>query len=162
MRPKALWIEDSAQLELANLAGPVFFNRSCHLTLAEDVTTAVNLMSTDRFEAVVIDIRLPPGRDGRWGDQYRRSGSDKVSAQLGLKLLRWLLGGDRSIVAHDPPSWVTPQRFGVFTVESRSEIQRYLDPLGVEVFQEKNAAISDNTLDELIGTLLAQQPKAEG
>jgi hypothetical protein len=160
MRPKALWIEDSAQLELANLTGPVFFNRNCHLTLAEDVTTAVNLLSTDRFEAMVVDIRLPPGRDGRWGDQYRRSGSDKVSAQLGLKLLQWLLGGDRTIMPDDPPSWVTPQQFGVFTVESRGEIQRYLDPLGIKVFQEKNAAISDNTLDELIGRLLAQQPEA--
>jgi hypothetical protein len=157
MRPKALWIEDSAQLELANLTGPVFFNRNCHLTLAEDVTTAVNLMSADRFDAIVVDIRLPPGRDGRWGAQYRRSGSDKVSAQLGLQLLRWLLGGDRSIMPDEPPEWVTPNRFGVFTVESRSEIQSYLDPLGVEVFQEKNAAISDTTLDELIGTLLAQR-----
>jgi len=158
MRPKALWIEDSAQLELANLTGPVFFNRNCHLTLAEDVTTAVNLLCADRFEAIVVDIRLPPGRDGRWGEQYRRSGSNKVSAQLGLKLLRWLLGGDRSIVADEPPDWVAPHRFGVFTVESRNEIQRYLDPLGVGVFQEKNAAIADDTLDELIGKLLAQRP----
>ena len=158
MRPKALWIEDSAQLELANLTGPVFFNRNCHLTLAEDVTTAVNLMAADRFDAIVVDIRLPPGRDGRWGDQYRRSGSDKVSAQLGLKLLRWLLGGDRTIMPDEPPDWVAPHCFGVFTVESRSEIQSHLDPLGVDVFQEKNAAISDTTLDELIGKLLAQRP----
>ena len=63
----------------------------------------------------------------------------------------------RSILEEEPPAWVESDRFGVFTVESRSEVQTYLDRLGISVFQEKNAAISDNTLDELIGKLLTQR-----
>ena len=156
MRPRALWIEDSARLELASLTGPVFFNAACHLTLAEDVTTAVDLMLSDPFDAIVVDIRLPPGRDPAWEAQYRRTGSDKVNAQLGLRLLHWLLGGDRTICDLEPPAWVHPKRFAVFTVESRSEIGSYLDKLGIEVFQEKNADISDDALDLLIGRVLEQ------
>ena len=154
MRPKALWIEDSARLELANLTGPVLFNATCHLTLAEDVTTAVDLLLTNRYDAVVVDIRLPPGRDPQWGGHYRATGSSKVDAQLGLKLLHWLLRGDRSIYDSDPPEWIRPGQIGVFSVETLREVQVYLDDLGISVFQEKNAAISDTTLDDLIGKLL--------
>ena len=83
MKPKALWIEDSARLELANLCGPVFFHGRCDLSLAEDATTAANLLLAEPYQAVIVDIRLPPGTDARWRDHYSRTGSDKVSAQLG-------------------------------------------------------------------------------
>ena len=105
MRPKALWIEDSARLELASLTGPVFFNATCHLTLAEDVTSGVERMLAEPFDVVVVDIRLPPGRDEQWAAHYRETGSSKVSAQLGLKLLRWLLGAEASIHTSPPPAW---------------------------------------------------------
>ena len=152
--PKALWIEDSARLELSNLTGPVFFNGTCELTLAEDVTTAVDLMLADPFDAIIVDIRLPPGRDPEWGAHYRRTGSNKVNAQLGLRLLRWLLGIDPSIYSKSPPGWISADLIGVFTVESRREVQEDLDELGITVFQEKNADIPDNILDELIRRLL--------
>jgi hypothetical protein len=154
MKPRALWIEDSARLELANLCGPVFFNGTCDLTLAEDVTTAVNLLRADRFDAVLVDIRLPPGSDPHWREHYRRTGSDKVNAQLGLKLLRWLLGVDAAIYPRKPPTWVVPSRIGVFTVETRHEIRPYLDQLGIGVYQEKNADLPDTILEELIARVL--------
>ncbi len=156
MRPKALWIEDSARLELASLTGPVFFNATCHLTLAEDVTSGVERMLAEPFDVVVVDIRLPPGRDEQWAEHYRETGSSKVSAQLGLKLLRWILGADSSIHTSPPPEWARPQRFGVFTVETRREIQPDLDELGIGVYREKSADISDTTLDEIIRKLLVQ------
>ncbi len=92
MKPRALWVEDSARLELANLCGPVFFNGHCRLTLAEDVTTAVDLVRTNTYDAVIVDVRLPPGSDSDWREHYRRAGADKVGAQLGLKFLGWLFG----------------------------------------------------------------------
>lgn len=156
MRPKALWIEDSARLELASLTGPVFFNSTCQLTLAEDVTTAVELLRADPFDVVVVDVRLPPGRDPQWGALYRKAGASKVSAQLGIRLLQWMLLRDRSIHSQAPPEWVSPERFGVFTVETRQEVQSDLEQLGIRVFQEKTADISDTTLDELISKLLVQ------
>jgi hypothetical protein len=156
VRPKALWIEDSARLELASLTGPVFFNSTCRLTLAEDVTTAVDLLRADPFDVVVVDVRLPPGRDPRWSALYRKAGASKANAQLGIRLLQWMLLRDLSIHPEDPPEWVSPERFGVFTVETRQEVQSDLEQLGIRVFKEKTADIADTTLDELISKLLIQ------
>lgn len=161
MKPRALWVEDSARLELANLCGPVFFQGTCDLTLAEDVTTAVNLLLTERFDVLIVDVRLPPGSDVVWRDHYRRTGSDKVNAQLGIKMLTWLLGRDPSVFPKPPPDWVRAHQVGVFTVETRHEIRPYLDELGIAVSQEKNADLPDTILAELIGRLLERVAKAE-
>ena len=69
--------------------------------------------------------------------------TDLVLATESARKLRWKV---------DPQ----PQRFGVFTVETRQEVQADLERLGIRVFQEKTADISDNTLDELIQKLLVQ------
>lgn len=156
MKAKALWIEDSARLELANLAGPIYFRGTCDLTLAEDVTTAVRLLLVERYDALVVDIRLPPGRDPQWRTHYQEAGASKVTAQLGLKLLSWLLKSDHSIHQEKPPAWISPSRIAVFTVETRQEIRDSLEHLGVSVYQEKTANISDDTLDRLIQKVLAR------
>lgn len=156
MRPKALWIEDSARLELKNLCGPVYFHGECDLTLAEDITTAVNLILAEQFDALVVDVRLPPGRDPNWESLYERWGSDQVSAQLGLKLLHWLLRGDREIYPADPPDWVRPEQIGVFTVEPYPEIEKHLQYFEITVYQEKNADIPDTVLHDLIVKLLGR------
>lgn len=158
MKPKVLWIEDSARLELASLCGPVFFKGACDLTLAEDVTSAVNLMLAERFDVLIVDVRLPPGSDAHWQRHYRRTGSDKMNAQLGLKLLYWLLGKDQTIYPTTPPLWVRPDRVCVFTVETRHEIEEYLDELQIKLSQEKNADLPDTILDELITRVLSQAP----
>ncbi len=156
MKPKALWIEDSARLELANLCGPVFFNGHCRLTLAEDVTTAVDLLRSNTYEAVIVDVRLPPGSDSHWREHYRQAGADKVGAQLGLKLLTWLFGSDTTIYPEAPPGWVSPERVGVFTVESRQEITPTIAPLGIDNYQQKVADLPDTILNDMINGLLAR------
>ena len=45
----------------------------------------------EEFDAVVVDVRLPPGDDPYWKELHRKAGRDKVHAELGLQLLRWLL-----------------------------------------------------------------------
>ena len=66
------------------------------------------------YDAVIVDVRLPPGADNVWRDHYRNAGSDKVGAQLGLRLLHWLLSGDTEVFPNTPPSWIDPGRVGVF------------------------------------------------
>jgi len=156
LKPKALWIEDSARLELANLCGPVFFNGRCRLTLAEDVTTAVDLLRTNTYDALIVDVRLPPGSDAHWRDHYRRAGADKVGAQLGLKLLRWLLKADQEVYPAEPPSWITPRQIGVFTVESRHELNPTLELLGIDSYRQKVADLPDTILDDMISSLITQ------
>jgi CheY-like chemotaxis protein len=155
-KPRVLWIEDSARLELRNLVGPLFFSSKYDFNLAEDVTSAMRFLRDKEYDAVIVDIRLPPGIDPQWSQWYRQTGFDKVHAQLGLKLLRWLLAKDDTIHPDAPPAWIDAHRVAVFTVESKQEIQNHLDELGIQIFQQKSAGLRDTTLLELIDQILAQ------
>jgi len=154
MKPTVLWVEDSARLELANLCGPVYFTGACQLTLAENVTTGVELLTANAYHVLIVDVRLPPGSDPRWLEHYRNAGSDKVDAQLGLKLLHWLITGDPAVYAAPPPAWVDPARIGVFTVESRHELSEPLERLGITTYQQKVADLPDTVLNDMIMSLL--------
>jgi hypothetical protein len=156
-RPRALWIEDGARSELSHLSGPVLYDGRIELVLAEDLTTAVEYILEEEFDAVIVDVRLPPGDDQYWKDLHRKAGRDKVHAQLGLQLLRWLLGpGDRTGLPA-PPSWLSAQRVAVFSVDCKTEILSLLDELGIEVIQQKRADLPDTILRELIDRLLEQR-----
>jgi hypothetical protein len=158
MKPRVLWIEDSARLELSNMVGPIYFSGKYDFTLAEDVTTAVQFLLTEAFDVLIVDVRLPPGPDPTWRDLYRRSGADKVSAQLGIKLLDWLLGLDHATIKITPPVWVKPQNVTVFTVESQREIQEDLIRLKVAHYKQKAADLQDTILLDLIEQALSVSP----
>jgi hypothetical protein len=136
------------------LVGPLFFSGKYDFNLAEDVTTAVHFLRANQYDALIVDVRLPPGIDGAWRKLYQQTGFDKVHAQLGLKLLRWLLARDHSIYPEPPPEWIKPHKVGVFTVESKQEIQKHLDELGIAVFKQKSAGLADTVLLDLIDELL--------
>jgi hypothetical protein len=155
-KPCVLWIEDNARFELRNLVGPLLFSGKFEFSLAEDITTAVNFLRVKEFAGVIVDIRLPPGIDPAWRKLYQQSGSDRTHAQLGMKLLYWLLDKDRSVHPESPPRWIKPQNIGVFTVESKGEIQKHLDELGITIFKQKSAGLRDTTLLELIDQILEQ------
>ena len=156
MKPRVLWIEDSARFELRNLVGPLYFSRKFEFMLAEDITTAMQMLRAQKFDGVIVDVRLPPGIDPEWRKLYQQSGFDKVHAQLGLKLLAWLLTRDNSVHSETPPDWIKAHQVAVFTVESKHEIQQQLDELGVTVFKQKSAGLRDTVLLELIDELLGQ------
>ncbi len=155
-KPCVLWIEDSARFELRNLVGPLLFSGKFEFSLAEDVTTAVQLLRAKEYAGIIVDIRLPPGVDPAWRQLYQQSGSDRLHAQLGIKLLYWLLAKDDTIHPAPPPKWVKPHNIGIFTVESRGEIESHLNELGITVFKQKSAGLRDTTLLELIDEILAQ------
>ena len=156
MKPRVLWIEDSARLELRNLVGPIYFEGKYDFRLAEDVTSAMNLLLAEQFDAVIVDIRLPPGIDHRWQELYEKSGSNKVQAELGLKLLQWLLRADPTVYPSPPPTWVKPERIGVFSVESTQAIGATLKRMGIPVYQQKIAGLPDTVLIEMINRILEQ------
>ena len=153
-RPRALWIEDGARSELSHLSGPVLFDGRIELVLAEDLTTAVEYILEEEFDAVVVDVRLPPGDDPHWKELHRKAGRDKVHAELGLQLLRWLLAGQKTDELPKPPPWMSASRIAVFSVDCRTEILDLLEDLGIEVVQQKRADLPDTILRELIDRLL--------
>ncbi len=155
-KPCVLWIEDSARFELRNLVGPLLFSGKFEFDLAEDITTAMHFMRAKQYAGVIVDVRLPPGIDPTWRKLYQQSGSDRIHAQLGIKLLYWLLAKDNTVHPEPPPPWIKPQNLAIFTVESQVEIQKHLDELGITVFKQKYAGLRDTTLLELIDQILIQ------
>lgn len=155
MKPRVLWVEDSARLELSNLVGPIYFSGKYDFTLAEDVTTAVQVLLAEIFDVLIVDVRLPPGPDPVWRALYQRSGADKVNAQLGIKLLQWLLGFDHVTYKIPPPSWAAPHCVAVFSVEGWREIQEELDQLHVTRYKQKVADLQDTILIDLIEQVLS-------
>jgi CheY-like chemotaxis protein len=162
MRFRVLWIEDDARVGLAQLAGPVYVNGGYDLVVAGDISTAIVRLSGERFDVVIVDIRLPPGDDVAWTRLYGRAGRDKIRARLGLRLLCSLLDYPKAQVRlkQPPPSWLKPDVVGVFTVESRQDIGEELDELGIRVYQQKSADLPDTILLQIIERILSQQGHA--
>ena len=106
--------------------------------------------------AIIVDIRLPPGIDKYWRQHYESAGSDKVNAQLGIKLLYWLLNKDKNIHPNDPPNGISSEQIGIFTVEHRQDIQTDLNSVGVVQFQRKAAGLPDTILLEQFDNILSR------
>jgi CheY-like chemotaxis protein len=141
---------------LASFTGPIYASRKYELTLAEDATTAVRYLQTVKFDAIIMDIRIPPGKDHYWRHLYEHAGSDKTIAQLGMELLGWLLDPNHPKNGLLPPAPVKPVQIGVFSVEGELEIGQQLRKFGITVFIEKRPGLRDTVLLELIDKVLAQ------
>jgi len=155
MKTKVLWVEDSARLELRNLTGPIYISGEYDMNLAEDATTAVRYLRMKEYDAVILDMRLPPGIDDYWVNIYRDRGEDKADARLGLELANWLFDG-RGGLGIPRPDWIMPQHVGVFTVENDSELHDKLEALKIKVFEQKVAGLKDTILLEIIEKIRAQ------
>lgn len=157
MKTRVLWVEDSARLELRNLLGPVNISGEYDLVLAEDATSAMRHLQTTVYDAVILDIRIPPGMDEHWCRLYRERDEDKATARLGLELAKWMFDGHS--FPYSPPAWIKPHQVGVFTVENDPELRSLLKNLHIEVFEHKIASIPDDILIDLIERIKGQRPQ---
>lgn len=153
MKLKVLWVEDSARLELRKMTGPIYISGKYDMNLAEEVTSAVRYLNTKEYDAVILDMRLPPGMDDYWIRLYQERGEDKAQAQLGLELATWMFN-DHSGYPSPPPAWIKPHHVGVFTVEDDSQLHDRLDELGIKVYQHKTAGLADTILVEIINMIM--------
>lgn len=156
MKIKVLWVEDSARLELRKLTGPIYISGNYDMNLAEDATSAVRYLQSKVYDAVVLDMRLPPGIDDYWINIYRDRGEDKADARLGLELASWMFNGRSANAPVSPPDWLKPHHVGVFTVENDSSVHAKLGELGIRVFQHKTAGLTDTILIDIIKRIVEQ------
>ncbi len=161
MKTRVLWVEDSARLELRKLTGPIYISGEYDMNLAEDATSAVRYLQSKEYDAVILDMRLPPGIDDYWIKLYQQRGEDKADARLGLEVARWMLNG-RADFPFAPPQWVKTYHVGVFTVENDAALHARLKELGIKVFQHKTAGLADTILIEIIENIIAQRGDQEG
>lgn len=136
---RVLWIEDSANAENLLLSMPVYLSGKYDLQIAMNATEGMRALATNEFDAVVVDVRLPPGNDVRWvAEYYQRARSAKL-ARLGLALLRLVLRGAPHFgeIAF-PATARDPRRYGLLTVEQWEGIAMEVQELGVRWYA-KNA-----------------------
>ena len=159
MKSRVLWIEDDARFGLAQLAGPVYVHGGYDLVVTGDVSTAITRLFRERFDVIILDIRLPPGDDPDWRKLYSEAGDDKIHARLGLHLVRSLVDQPEARVRlkRPPPDWLKPHLIGVFTVESQHEIGEELHQLGIGFYQQKRADLPDTILLQIIESILGKQ-----
>lgn len=156
MRKKVLWIEDSANDEMAFLATPVHLTGEFDLQVALNASDALGrLQGNAEYEAVIVDIRIPPGSDRRWISIY--DGTQKGS-RLGLVLLQVLLGrnGPDWRVPFSKPKAVKDRlRYGVLSVENVAG-----DAAELEVLYRDKSSDDVNALLQLIRDILKQRGNA--
>lgn len=156
MKTKVLWVEDSARLELRNLLSPVYISGDYDLSLSEDATDATRKLQTNIYDAIILDMRIPPGADEHWIKIYREREEDKAYARLGLELANWMFNGHS--FSYQPPGWIKPNQVGVFTVEDDPILHTRLKALHIEVVERKTAGIPDTILIDIIERIKGKSP----
>jgi CheY-like chemotaxis protein len=153
---RVLWIEDGAHYELAHLAGPVYLDGRFVLTVAKDASEASEMLRHNEYDALVLDIRLPPGESKEWIDIYKAQSGSSASVRLGLIILESLLTTDEpSVNLQQARSWITPGRIGVLTVEGYDEIGDIIKASGIRAWRQKHADMPESILLEIIEELFA-------
>ena len=154
---RILWVEDGARFDLSQFAAPVYMNGSYDLKIAENATDCLSYLESNEFEVIILDIRIPPGDGPDWIKLYRKAGNDKVAARLGLKLLySMLVLPDAEIILVSRPSWISAEKIGILTVDSRKEVENELLNLGIQVYHQKKADVPVTILLDVINQVIEQ------
>jgi hypothetical protein len=158
MRSKILWVEDQTSEDLVELAACVYATGKYDLVVAGDATEAIRQLIRSEYDAVVVDVRIPPGIHPVWTRLFNKRGEDKTSARLGLAVLQSVLRPERAPVSLglQVPTWI-PQgnfRFGMLTVEARVDFATELEELGVLVYRQKTVETHRTVLLEVIEEIL--------
>jgi CheY-like chemotaxis protein len=156
-----LWIEDGARFDLPYLAAPVYMDGGYDLFVAETIADGIALLQRHEFDAIIMDIRVPPGNDIQWNTLYKKAGLNKVMARLGLKLIYSMLDHpEAEIKLPIRPAWINARKIGVLTVEGYAELEDHFNKLGILVYQQKHANVSDVVLLDLIQQVLQNSAQA--
>lgn len=153
MKIRVLWIEDNARNDLYHLAGPVMIDGRYKLDIAADATEAIDYLSSEPYDAVIVDIRIPPGNDAAW----RASAQNVFPNRLGLNLLEYLFGGKKP--KENSPSFkhnCRPEKYGVLTVEGLDEIAPNLNSFRISIdnYRQKNTNLRYTALLDLITQII--------
>ena len=157
MKTRVLWIEDGAFSELMSLGAPIYSSGLYDLTIALTAGEGYQHLLGKEFDAVIVDIRLPPGSDPFFIKAFKQLNS-KVAARLGLRLLQRVLAPTGE---HTVPDWINPKRFGVFTVETLVEIEHELEELGIKVYRQKTETLPKTVILNIIEEILSQSNPKE-
>jgi hypothetical protein len=152
-----LWIEDNAYTENTHLAAPVYLSGEYDLTIALDATEGLERLRTGAFEAIVVDIRIPPGDDERFWRPYYQLNLDNKAARLGLRLLELILSNCDANTDEFPAEARDKSRYGVLSVEGGTEFRAALAKLGVAIYRDRASGRDPELLLKMIQDIIASR-----
>lgn len=143
-KKSVLWIEDDAAYNLDYLASPLIMNPRYDLVLAANISEALHsLRSRATYDAIVFDLRVPPGNQANWKALHQELSQARTAAQLGFYLLLGLLDLRHPMHhKHDlqiPPllkGRVNVQNIGIMSVDVSSTILHELRDMRVRDAQQ--------------------------
>ena len=151
---KVLWIEDDADSDLYHLASPVYIEGNYHLDIASSASEAFFYLNERRYDVIIVDIRIPPGKNPDWLSRYEelQRNSNANSSRLGLELLRRIFGENGNQPSLKVSQNLSVVRYGVFTVERLEELRADLSELNLTSlkYKRKNAMMPHTALLEFI------------
>ncbi len=164
MKPKKyiLWIEDDAAFNLQRLAVPVVMDLNFDLTLAVTISEAIHFLQRQKFDAVIIDLRMPPGRDRDWIKLYQQLASSGHPPRLGLHLLLNLFNKPTAGYTVKLPSSIITKNgkisnFGILSIDHKSEVAKELNLIEFKDghYEQKSAGMDTNTLLTIVKKIVA-------
>jgi DNA-binding NarL/FixJ family response regulator len=163
IKQPVLWLEDTATYDLQEMAAFVRTDGRFELVIADNATDGVAAVLQREFDAVVVDIRIPPGDDRRWIQLFEKHESNRIRARLGRHFLYSVLGhANAKVQLEAPPSWISPLKIGVMTVERQADLDDDLRALGIVSYRQKRADTPEDALARLVEDMLKQAPPIEG
>ncbi|MBN2047283.1 MAG: hypothetical protein JW750_05535 [Anaerolineaceae bacterium] len=166
-----LWIEDGAIYDMPQLAAPVYMQDCLELTFATDIAGAIEQLTENEFDAVIFDLRLPPGDDLAWIEYYSNQNGNKVNALLGFRLLEEIFERDRLTVirpildeeTHRALNWLKKEKVGILSVESKTELEkRRTFDVDQVVYVQKTPGIQNSILVFMIEKILRKNGHSIG
>jgi CheY-like chemotaxis protein len=151
---KVLWIEDNADNDLYHLTSPVYIDGRYQLDIATNASEGFFYLNTRSYDIIIVDIRIPPGKDEEWKIKYEQLQKQKNtnSNRLGLELLRCIFDENERQPTLKVDQNLSSQRYGVFTVERHEELRPDLKKLKLTdiKYRQKNAMMPHTALLDFI------------
>ncbi|GJM34806.1 MAG: hypothetical protein DHS20C18_38070 [Saprospiraceae bacterium] len=151
---KVLWVEDNADDDLYNLTSPVYIDGRFQLDIAINASEAYFYLNKRVYDVVIVDIRIPPGRDPIWRKKHEilLETDDVNSNRLGLELLRCIFDNNQQQPTLRIDQNLSSRRYGVFTVEKRDELEPFFRKFNLEdlKYRHKNAMMPHTALLDFI------------
>lgn len=154
MTRKVLWVEDNADNDLYHLTSPVYIDGMFQLDIATNASEAVYYLNKRGYDVIIVDIRIPPGKDPSWQTRHDVLMKNKHanSNRLGLELLRSIFDDAEAQPSLQVQENMDRGRYGVFTVERHEELEPDLLRLNLTrlKYRRKNAMMPHTALLDFI------------
>lgn len=141
MKYDVLWIEDEAFSALGKYRAPLELDGRFHTIFALNATDAVKIIydPKSKFDAVIVDIIIPPGDSREWIDIYNDVSAEEERTHLGCHLLYSLFDPENARVKlKNIPEWVKPEKFGVASILIEEYIKDLCRRFNIQLYGNKS------------------------